>query len=177
MRKLRVEELGRLSQAEYQSAPKLPVVVVLDNIRSMHNVGAIFRTSDAFSVAKLYLCGITPHPPHREIRKTAIGAEETVPWEAHAYTQDVVKALSAAGYQILSLEQVQGSTKLPDFVPDPKVQYALVLGHEIDGVSQTIIDLSDQVLEIPQYGTKHSLNVSVAAGIVLYRLTAEMVGG
>ena len=174
MRKLQVEELGRVSQAEFQAVPKLPVVAVLDNIRSMHNVGSVFRTADAFRLARLYLCGITPRPPHREIRKTAIGAEETVVWEAHAYTKDVVIALKKAGYQILVVEQVKGSTSLPKFMPQSNTRYAVVLGHEIDGVSQTIVDMADEVLEIPQFGTKHSLNVSVAAGIVLYRLTAEI---
>lgn len=174
MRKLRLEELKRLSVAEYKKAKKRSLVVVLDNIRSMHNVGAILRTADAFRVARVYLCGITPKPPHREIRKTAIGAEDSVDWESHAYSIHVIQALKEAGYEILSLEQTEGSTDLGDFTPVGNQKYALVLGHEVDGVSQTIIDQSDRVLEIPQYGTKHSLNVSVSAGIAMYHITSAM---
>lgn len=174
MRKLRLEELKRLSIAEYKKAKKRSLVVILDNIRSMHNVGAILRTADAFRIAKVYLCGITPKPPHREIRKTAIGAEDSVDWEAQAYTIQVVQALKEAGFEILSLEQTEGSRNLGDFTPVGNKRYALVLGHEVDGVSQTIIDHSDQVLEIPQYGTKHSLNVSVSAGIALYHISSNM---
>ncbi|MEM7367152.1 MAG: RNA methyltransferase [Bacteroidota bacterium] len=174
MRKLRLEELKRLSVADYKKAKKRSLVIILDNIRSMHNVGSIFRTADAFRIAKVYLCGITPKPPHREIRKTAIGAEESVDWEAHAYTIQVVQALKHAGYEILSLEQTEGSRELGKFTPAGNKNYAIVLGHEVDGVSQTIIDQSDEVLEIPQYGTKHSLNVSVSAGIALYHICSGM---
>lgn len=171
MRKLKLEELNRLSVEAFKEAEKKPVVVVLDNIRSMHNVGAIFRTSDAFLIEKVFLCGITPKPPHREIRKTAIGAEESVEWESKSDVDALVKELKAADYEVLVLEQAEGSTSLPDFKIDPSKKYALVLGNEVDGVQQSIVDQADLALEIPQFGTKHSLNVSVAAGVALYHLT------
>ena len=171
MRKLTVEELNRLSVSAFKSAKKRPVVVLLDNIRSMHNVGAVLRTADAFCIEKVYLCGITPRPPHREIRKTAIGAEESVDWEYAENILPIAQQLKAAGYQLLPLEQAEGSTSIEAFVPDSSIPYALIVGHEIDGVQQTVIDLAATCLEIPQYGTKHSLNVSVAAGIAMHHLT------
>lgn len=172
MRKLKLEELNRLSPAEFREAEKQPVMVVLDNIRSMHNVGAVFRTADAFLIEKVILCGITPVPPHREIRKTAIGAEESVAWEYHPQILPFVKELKSKGYKIYSVEQTDRSTPLNEFVPDYE-KCAVILGNEVEGVSQEIIDISDAAIEIPQFGTKHSLNVSVAAGIVLYKFTME----
>ncbi len=171
MRKLTIEELNRLSLADFKAADKRPVVVVLDNVRSMHNVGAVLRTADAFCIEKVYLCGITPRPPHREIRKTAIGAEESVDWEYHADILPLAQSLKADGYQLLPLEQAAGSTQLDAFETQTGDQYALIIGHEIEGVQQAVIDLSDTCLEIPQFGTKHSLNVSVAAGIAMHHLT------
>ena len=168
--KLKLEELNRLSVEEFKSSPKKPLIVVLDNVRSMHNVGAVLRSADAFSVEKVYLCGITPKPPHREIRKTAIGAEESVDWEAHPDAGALVSTLQEQGVHILALEQAKGSISLAQYEGNSN-RSALVIGHEVDGVQQQIVDLADTVLEIPQYGTKHSLNVSVAAGIVMYALT------
>ena len=170
MRKLPVEELNRLSLEEYHKAPKFPIVCVLDNVRSMHNVGSVFRTADAFRLERLYLCGITPKPPHREIRKTAIGAEHSVPWESCEDPLVLAKELKAQGWILLAAEQTEGATLLHSWKPDPNEKYALFLGHEIDGVSQEVINLCDRSIEIPQYGTKHSLNISVAAGICLYHL-------
>lgn len=169
--KRKLEELNRLSLAEFKETEKYPLVVVLDNVRSMHNVGAVLRTADAFCVEKVYLCGITPRPPHREIRKTAIGAEESVDWEAATDALEVCIGLQEAGYRVFALEQAEGSEPLPSFAHDPGQPCAVVLGHEVEGVQQEIVDMADAVLEIPQYGTKHSLNVSVASGILLYALT------
>lgn len=173
-RKLKLEELNRLSVEEFKSAPKRKLSIVLDNVRSMHNVGAILRTSDAFLVEKVYLCGITPKPPHREIRKTAIGAEESVSWEAAGDALAIIQKLQQGGYKILALEQSEGSIALADFEANPDGKYVIVLGHEVEGVHQEIVNLADQVLEVPQYGTKHSLNVSVAAGIVIYCVAEQL---
>ncbi|MEO1414448.1 MAG: RNA methyltransferase [Bacteroidota bacterium] len=173
MRKLSIDELNRISVADFKTAPKVPVTVILDNVRSMHNVGSVLRTSDAFRVEKVYCCGITPTPPHREIRKTAIGAEESVDWEKREDTLTLIQELKGRGYTILSIEQVDESLSLSSFETDPKGKYAVVLGHEIQGVSDAVITLSDYAIEIPQFGTKHSLNISVAAGIVLYKLILE----
>ena len=140
----------------------------------MHNVGAVFRTADAFAIKKVYLCGITPRPPHREIRKTAIGAEESVAWEYHEDSLQLVAQLQKEGYEILPIEQATDSTDLSDFSIDSQKKYAVVLGHEITGVKQEIIDMANVCLEIPQYGTKHSLNISVTAGIVIYQMTNGM---
>ncbi|MCK0202862.1 RNA methyltransferase [Ornithobacterium rhinotracheale] len=169
MRKLRVDELNRLSVEDFENAPKIPLVVVLDNIRSMHNVGAVFRTGDAFVIEKLVLCGITATPPNKEIRKTAIGATESVTWEYEKETIDAVQKLKDEGYKIVCVEQVESSTDFTDFVPEKGEKYALVLGNEVSGVQQSVVDLSDICLEIPQSGTKHSLNVSVCAGIVMWQ--------
>jgi len=170
MRRLKVEEMGRISVSEFKEAEKRPLVVILDNVRSMHNVGSVFRTADAFRLKKIYLCGITPRPPHREIRKTAIGATESVDWEYAADIEPVMTQLKGDGYQILALEQTDASQMLPEFSPAPDQPYALVLGHEINGVSDKALALTDVALEIPQFGTKHSLNISVAAGMALYAL-------
>jgi tRNA G18 (ribose-2'-O)-methylase SpoU len=171
MRKLGIEELGRISVEAFKQQEKKPLVVVLDNVRSMHNVGAVLRTSDAFNVERVYLCGITPRPPHREIRKTAIGAEESVDWRYAENAVELVQQLKKEGYSIHVLEQAEGSIALPDFQNKASEKKALILGHEIEGVNQAILDMADIALEIPQYGTKHSLNVSVAAGIAMYALS------
>ena len=175
MRKLHIDELNRLSIEEFENAEKIPLVVVLDNIRSMHNVGAVFRTGDAFIIEKLYLCGITGTPPNKEIRKTAIGATESVKWEYAKDTLPVIQSLKAEGYKIVSVEQVEGSTTLSDFQPDVNERYVLVLGNEVSGVQQEVVDESDVCLEIPQSGTKHSLNVSVCAGIVMWKFYNALV--
>ncbi|WNJ19900.1 RNA methyltransferase [Pontibacter sp. G13] len=174
MRKLKLEELGRMSVEDFKEAPKRPLIVILDNIRSMHNVGSVLRTADAFAIERVYLCGITPKPPHREIRKTAIGAEESVDWQPHDNAVELVRALKAEGVKIVSVEQTEGSIPLNAFTPESDAKYAMVMGHEVDGVDQEIINLSDASLEIPQFGTKHSLNVSVAAGITMYALSQQL---
>ncbi len=167
-RKLKNEELGRKSVDEYREAQKFPVVIVLDNIRSLHNIGSVFRTADGFLAEAVYLCGITACPPHREIRKTALGAAESVPWQYFEHTEEAVIQLRKDGYTILSIEQAEGSIPLDRFQPDRNNRYALIFGHEVKGVAQEIVDLSDYCLEIPQFGTKHSFNISVSAGIVLW---------
>lgn len=173
MKKLRIEEMGRISPQEYAKAGKRPIVVVLDNIRSMHNVGAIFRTADALRLKGLYLCGITGQPPHAEIHKSALGAEEVVDWWHFDRTQEAIKLLRDKGYTIWSLEQAEGSVMLPNLKEylGKSQPIAIVLGNEVDGVDQEVIDLSDGVVEIEQYGTKHSMNVSVAGGIVMWYLS------
>lgn len=174
MRKLRTEELQRLSPADYREASKLPVAVILDQVRSMHNVGSVFRTADAFRIGQLWLCGITPRPPHREIHKTALGAEDTVPWHEAPDAASAASALKSQGYRILCIEQTDRSIPLPALRLDPQQPVAVVFGHEIDGVSEAVLALADAAVEIPQHGTKHSLNVSVAAGIVLYALAQQL---
>lgn len=167
-RKLLIEELGRISVDEFHEMEKLPLIVVLDNVRSQHNIGSVFRTSDAFLVAEIALCGITAIPPQAEIHKTALGAEDAVKWSYYAETEEVIKKLKAEGYQIFAIEQTENSISLEDFKPDKSQKYAVVLGHEVHGVQQSVIDLCDHCIEIPQFGTKHSLNVSVTAGIVIW---------
>ena len=169
MRKLKLDELGRVSAEEYKVIEKHPIVVVLDNIRSMHNVGAVFRTSDAFLIDKIYLCGITATPPHKEIHKTAIGAENSVDWEYVKNSNELVAKLKEDGYQIVTIEQTEGSVLLNEFEVDQSQKYAIVMGNEVDGVQQSIIDQCDTCIEIPQSGTKHSLNVSVCTGIILWK--------
>lgn len=171
MRKLKVTELGRINVAEYKESEKQPLVVVLDHVRSLYNVGSVFRSSDAFRIAGVCLCGITAQPPHPEIHKTALGAEDSVPWHYFNQTEDAVAWLKELGYEVLAVEQCEGSTLLQDFQRKPDRKYAIVLGNEVKGVQQQIVDMCDGCLEIPQYGTKHSLNVSVAAGIVLWHLS------
>ncbi len=177
MHKLTVEEMGRMSVAEYHAAEKLPVVVVLDNIRSLHNVGSMFRTADAFRLGGLCLCGITACPPAAEIHKTALGAEDSVAWRYFADTLDAVRQLRADGYEVCVVEQVAGSTLLPDLRLDPARRYAIVLGNEVKGVRQDVVDAADCAVEIPQYGTKHSLNVSVTAGIVMWEFERQLREG
>lgn len=169
MRKLKLDELGRVSTEEYKEIEKNPIVVVLDNVRSMHNVGAVFRTSDAFLIDKIYLCGITATPPHKEIHKTAIGAENSVDWEYVKDSNELVAKLKEEGYQIVTIEQTEGSVLLNEFEVDQSQKYAIVMGNEVDGVQQSIIDQCDTCIEIPQSGTKHSLNVSVCTGIILWK--------
>ncbi len=170
MKKLKLDELGRLSVDEFRDAEKLPVCLVLDNIRSLHNVGSAFRTADAFRVEKIYLTGITGTPPHREIHKTALGATESVAWQYDEKTEDVLMKLKAGGYKIISVEQTTESKPLHQFEVQPRQKLALVFGNEVDGVSDEAIALSDEALEIPQHGTKHSLNVSVCLGIVAWEV-------
>jgi len=161
-------ELNRLSVSDFKDARKIPVVVVLDNIRSQHNIGSVFRTADAFRIEAIHLCGITATPPNREIQKSALGATESVNWKYFEQTSDSVMSLKEEGFTIISIEQASGSIMLNNFSPDSKKKYAVVLGNEVNGVENDIINLSDICLEIPQEGTKHSLNVSVAAGIVIW---------
>ena len=168
MKKLSMEELGRISPEEYKSASKNPVILVLDNVRSLHNVGSAFRTADAFFVEKIYLCGITGTPPNREINKTALGATESVNWEYVKETNEVVKKLKEEGWTIISVEQTDESLSLDKFSPDKTCKYCFVFGNEVFGVDDSVIALSDLSVEIPQYGTKHSLNISVAIGIVIW---------
>jgi 23S rRNA (guanosine2251-2'-O)-methyltransferase len=168
MRKLKNEELGRLSTEEYKSAEKYPVCLLLDNVRSLNNVGSAFRTGDSFGIEKIYLVGITGTPPHRDINKTALGATETVAWEHAQIGADLVDRLKIKGYQIIAIEQVDKSISLPDFSPLPTGKYCFVFGNEVNGVALDIIEKADQVVEIPQFGTKHSLNVSVTIGVVLW---------
>lgn len=170
MRKLKITEMGRLSVAEYKASEKRPIVVILDHVRSLYNVGSVFRSSDAFRVEAVYLCGITARPPHPEIHKTALGAEESVSWEYFDRTEDAVRRVKELGYKVLAIEQCEGSTMLQDFRRQPDEPLAIVLGNEVKGVGQDVVDMCDGCIEIPQWGTKHSLNVSVAAGIVLWQL-------
>ncbi len=175
MRKLTMADLCRPSAAEAAQSPKLPYVVVLDNIRSMHNVGSLFRTADAFGCLKLLLCGITGTPPHREIQKTALGSEETVSWVHYADTVTAVQDLKQAGYYCLALEQAEGSIMLQDLVLPLGQPVALVLGNEVEGVQQQVVDACDACLEIPQLGHKHSLNVSVAAGVAMWEIAKVLM--
>lgn len=167
-RKLLNIELGRVSARQYKELPESGVVVVLDNIRSAHNVGSAFRTADSFKVDKIWLCGICAVPPSAEIHKSALGAEDSVEWEHSADTMEAVRRLKEDGYRIVSVEQTVGSVMLDSFAPQKGEKYALVFGNEVAGVSQDVVDASDFSLEIPQYGTKHSLNVSVSVGVILW---------
>lgn len=167
-RKLLVEEMGRVSIDEFQELNKIPLVVVLDNVRSQHNIGSVFRTSDAFLVEEIVLCGITATPPQPEIHKTALGAEDSMKWSYVEETMEAVERLRAEGYILFAVEQTENSMMLDELVIDKKGKYALVLGHEVHGVQQEVIDQCDNCIEIPQCGTKHSLNVSVSAGIVIW---------
>lgn len=169
-RKLKITELNRISTEEFKEAEKLPLVVVLDNIRSLHNIGSVFRTSDAFRIECIYLCGITATPPHAEMHKTALGAEFTVDWKYVNNTVKVVDNLKNEGYTVYSVEQAEGSIMLNELTLDKNRKYAIVMGNEVKGVQQEVIDHSHGCIEIPQYGTKHSLNVSVTAGIVIWDL-------
>ena len=170
MRKLANEELHLLSIQAYKEAEKIPVIVILDNVRSLNNVGSVFRTADAFRIEKIYLCGITACPPHKEIHKTALGATESVAWE---YAPDVCVLLAdlhTQQIQTIAIEQIEGATSLERFAPEKGVRYALIFGNEVDGVQQEAVSLSNHAIEIPQYGTKHSLNIAVSVGIVLWEI-------
>jgi len=175
IRKLRTIEMKRLTIEEFQAVEKLPLVVVLDDVRSMHNVGSVLRTADTFRVEKVMLCGITGCPPHAEIHKTALGAEDSVCWQYIPSALEAVNQLKAEGYHVLSVEQAEGSTLLHHFHPSKKEKYAIVLGNEVKGVHQEVIDASDGCLEIPQLGTKHSMNVSVTGGIVIYHFALNLL--
>lgn len=168
MKKLRTIEMQRLSVEEFKEADKLPLIVVLDDVRSMHNVGSIFRTGDAFRIEAVYLCGITSTPPMAEIHKTALGAEDSVNWRYFTSALEALNALKSEGYEVYAIEQAHGSTMLQDFKPQTDKKYAVVLGNEVKGVHQEVVDASDGCLEIPQFGTKHSMNVSVTGGIVIW---------
>ena len=166
--------MQRLSVDEFREAEKLPLVVVLDDVRSMHNVGSVFRTGDAFRIERVCLCGITSTPPMAEIHKTALGAEDSVLWQYYPSALEAVETLKAKGYEVLAVEQAHGSTMLQTFSPVPDKKYAVVLGNEVKGVHQEVVDASDGCLEIPQFGTKHSLNVSVAAGIIIWHFAKAL---
>ena len=174
MRKLKLDELNRVDIQEFKAQEKLPVVVVLDNVRSMHNVGSVFRTADGFAVEKVVLCGITAQPPHREIEKTALGATLAVDWIHFEDTLVAIESLRADGYQIIAIEQAEDSTMLNTFKPDTNKKYALIFGNEVNGVSDEAMQKIDQCIEIPQFGTKHSFNIVISAGIVLWDFFAKL---
>ena len=168
MEKKSILELERLSTSQYQQVDKLPFIVVLDNVRSLNNIGSVFRTSDAFLVEEIYLCGITATPPHPDIHKTALGAEDSVKWSYYQDTTEAVDKLHSLGYTVYSIEQVKNSISLESLILDRDQKYAVVLGNEVKGVQQEVVDKCDGCIEIPQFGTKHSLNVSVTAGLVIW---------
>jgi tRNA G18 (ribose-2'-O)-methylase SpoU len=170
MRKLKNSELGRITVEAFKDVQKTPLIVVLDNIRSLNNVGSVFRTSDAFLIEKIYLCGITATPPNKEIHKTALGATESVEWEYVKDTLELVEKLKKENVKVLSIEQAENSTMLNDFIPEAHQNYAVVMGNEVKGVQQEVVNASDVCIEIPQLGTKHSLNISVSCGVVLWDL-------
>ncbi len=175
MRKLKVTEMGRMSVGEFRRSAKLPLAVVLDNVRSMYNVGSVFRTADAYRVERICLCGITARPPHPEIHKTALGAEDSVEWSHSGTAQEAVARLKAEGYTVLAVEQAEGSTMLQRLeCGGPGARYAVVLGNEVKGVQQEVVDMCDGCVELPQFGTKHSLNVATAAGIVIWELFRKL---
>ena len=167
--------MQRLSVDEFKQAEKLPLIVVLDDVRSMHNVGSVFRTGDAFRIEAVYLCGITSTPPNAEIHKTALGAEDSVEWKYFDTVLEAVEVLKADGYEVYSVEQAHGSTMLQKFIPKYNNRYAVILGNEVKGVHQEVIDVSDGCLEIPQFGTKHSMNVSVTAGIIIWHFAQIII--
>ncbi len=174
MRKLKNSELGRKSVNEYKKADKSPIIVVLDNVRSLNNIGSVFRTADAFLVKAVYLCGITAKPPHKDIQKTALGATESVAWKHYDTTIEALTQLKDDGYIIISVEQAKEAIPLGDFFTKEGTKYALIFGHEVRGIAQEVVDLSDYCIEIPQFGTKHSFNISVSAGIVLWELFGKI---
>lgn len=174
MRKLTNEELNRISKEEFRERNKTPLVIVLDNVRSMNNVGSIFRTADAFLIESIYLCGITAQPPHREIEKTALGATSTVAWKYFSKTVEAIQQLKTSSYEIIAVEQTDSSIPLNKFSVSSEKKYALVFGHEMNGISEEVIQLSNASIEVPQYGTKHSLNIAVCAGIVVWELVNRL---
>ncbi|HUX53390.1 MAG TPA: RNA methyltransferase [Williamwhitmania sp.] len=175
MRKLTVQELNRPSVEEFKTTPKIGIAIVLDNIRSLNNIGSVFRTADAFMIEKVILCGISTPPPHPEIHKTALGAELSVRWEYYSSALDAVEKLKVEGWSIVGVEQVENSTMLNQFTADCNKKYALVLGNEVKGVQQVVIDRCDSCVEIPQAGTKHSLNIAVSAGIVMWHFYRQLI--
>lgn len=177
MRKLKNQELGRINIDQFKASAKIPIVMILDNIRSAYNVGSVFRTADAFRVQKLFLCGITGTPPNKEILKTALGATDSVDWEYGKSSHDTVLMLKNQGFLIYVVEQAEGSISLEQFVPGTNAKIALVFGHEVFGVNDEVVHASDGCIEIPQFGTKHSFNISVTAGIVLWDLVTKMKKG
>ena len=174
MRKLKNNELDRLNVDEFKESKKTPIIIVLDNIRSLNNIGSVFRTSDAFLIKKIYLCGITAKPPHKDIHKTALGSTDTVAWEYIENTLDLIEKLQANNIKVISIEQAENATMLNDFSPEPETTYALVFGNEVKGVSQDVVSASDMVIEIPQFGTKHSLNISVSCGVVVWDVFSKL---
>ena len=174
MRKITNAELGRKNVKEFKSAKKIPLIVVLDNVRSLHNVGSVFRTADAFLCEAVFLCGITATPPHREIEKTALGATDSVSWKYFKSTLDAISELKKSGYEIVAVEQAEGGEELKSFLPHQKKKTAVIFGHEMNGVGEEVMDAVDRAVEIPQHGTKHSLNVSVCAGIVIHDLSGKL---
>ena len=174
MRKLKNSELNRLNVDEFKQATKTPIIIILDNIRSLNNIGSVFRTSDAFLIEKIYLCGITATPPHNDIRKTALGSTDTVDWEYAENTLNIVNTLKSENVKVISIEQAEHATMLDAFHPEVGQKYALVFGNEVKGVAQDVVDASDVVIEIPQFGTKHSLNISVSCGVVVWDLFSKL---
>ena len=174
MRKIKNSDLNRLSLDSFKAAKKSPLIIILDNVRSLNNVGSVFRIADAFRVKHIYLCGITATPPHKDIQKTALGSTDSVNWSYVEKTQSIVKKLQAEKVKVIAIEQAENSTKLQSFVPQKKTTYALVFGHEVKGVSQDVVSRCDGIIEIPQYGTKHSLNVAVSSGVVLWDLFSKI---
>ena len=174
MRKLKNEELPRLDIEAFKEAAKTPLIIILDDVRSLNNIGSVFRTADAFLIEKIYLCGITASPPHKDIRKTALGATESVLWEYRESVMEVVKELKERGDFIVAVEQVEGSQMLNDFNVKREAKYVLIFGNEVKGVAQDVVDICDTVVEIPQYGTKHSLNISVSVGVVVWDIVAKL---
>ncbi len=174
MRKLKNSELDRLNVEEFKEAKKTPIIIILDNIRSLNNIGSVFRTSDAFLIEKIYLCGITAIPPHKDIHKTALGSTETVAWEYVENTLDIVEKLKAENIKICAIEQAENATMLDKFNIEPNMKYALVFGNEVKGVAQDVVNASNAVIEIPQFGTKHSLNISVSCGVVVWDIFSKM---
>ena len=174
MRKIKNSDLNRLSLDSFKAAEKSPLIIILDNIRSLNNVGSVFRTADAFRVKHIYLCGITATPPHKDIQKTALGSTDSVDWSYAENTQSIVKKLQSEKVKVIAIEQAENSTELQSFVPQKKTTYALVFGHEVKGVSQDVVNGCNGIIEIPQYGTKHSLNVAVSSGVVLWDLFSKI---
>ncbi len=174
MRKLKNNELGRISVDEFKSTQKTPLIIILDNIRSLNNIGSVFRTSDAFLIEKIYLCGITATPPNRDIHKTALGATESVDWEYAENTLSVIEKLKAENVKVLAIEQAENSTNLDNFFPEKNQKYAIVMGNEVKGVQQEVVNTSNLCIEIPQLGTKHSLNISVTTGVVIWDLFTKI---
>jgi 23S rRNA (guanosine2251-2'-O)-methyltransferase len=175
MRKLANEELNRKSLHEFRGSSKTPIIIVLDNVRSLNNVGSVFRTADAFLIEGIYLCGITGTPPHKEIQKTALGATESITWKYTATTMEAVKELKQMGYSVCAIEQAESACMLHKFMPEKQQKMAIIFGNEVKGVEQEVIDQSDHVIEIPQVGTKHSLNIAVSVGIVVWDLFQKLV--